>query len=191
MTEPLFNYLRLYRNISPEDQLVITRHLQCRSVSEGETLLREGKIARELFFIAKGVLKIVTTNAKGNDVTQFFLKENYFCTILHSFNDEEPAGESIVTACETELIVFKKDQLCDLYKILPWFKELIDGITQQTLLEKIKTRNAYMGEEAAVRYQRFISMQPDLALRVSLTDIASYLGITPQSLSRIRRKIRP
>jgi CRP/FNR family transcriptional regulator, anaerobic regulatory protein len=48
-----------------------------------------------------------------------------------------------------------------------------------------------MGEEAAVRYQRFISMQPDLALRVSLTDIASYLGITPQSLSRIRRKIRP
>jgi CRP-like cAMP-binding protein len=191
MTEPLFNYLRLYRNISPEDHLVINRHLQCRSVPEGETLLREGKIARELFFISKGVLKIVSTNAKGNDVTQFFLKENHFCTIVHSFNYEEPAGESIVAACEADLIVFNRERLWELYKVLPWFRQLIDSITQQTLLEKIKTRNAYMGEEAAVRYQRFITMQPELALRVSLTDIASYLGITPQSLSRIRRKMRP
>jgi CRP-like cAMP-binding protein len=187
MYDPLFTYLQLIRSFSPEEREIISSHLSFRTVPEGETLLREGHIARELFFICKGILKIVTTNTKDNYVTQFFLKENQFCTILNSFNNSEPAAESIVTAVDTELIVFSKDRLRELYKQLPYFEELIDKVTKQTLLEKIRMRNGYMGEEAAVRYEKFITRQPDIALRVSLTDIASYLGITPQSLSRIRR----
>jgi CRP-like cAMP-binding protein len=186
--ESLFKYLQRFRPISPEDQVTITRHLQHRSVQEGTTLLRKGKLAREIFFICQGILKIVTTNAKGNDITQFFLKENYFCTILGSFNSDQPAEESIIAACDTELLVFTKDSLWDLYKKLPWFRELINHVTQQTLIEKIRVRNGFMGEDAATRYQHFISLNPDIAQKVSLTDIASYLGITPQSLSRIRRQ---
>jgi CRP-like cAMP-binding protein len=68
-------------------------------------------------------------------------------------------------------------------------KSLIDEINQQRLLEKIKTRNAYLGLDSAARYRLFLNTQADIALRVSLTDIASYLGITPQSLSRIRKDL--
>ena len=57
-------------------------------------------------------------------------------------------------------------------------------------MEKIATRNAYMGEDATTRYLKFIQRQPEIALRVPLSDVASYLGITQQSLSRIRRNIR-
>jgi CRP/FNR family transcriptional regulator, anaerobic regulatory protein len=186
--ESFFKYLQSFRTISPDDQATITRQLQDRSVPEGTMLLKEGKLARELFFISQGILKIVTTNAKGNDVTQFFLKENTFCTILASFNSDQPAQESIIAATDAELLIFTKDSLRDLYQELPWFRELIDTATQKTLLEKIRIRNGFMGEEAATRYQRFLSLYPDIAQRVSLTDIASYLGITPQSLSRIRRQ---
>ncbi len=69
-------------------------------------------------------------------------------------------------------------------------KELITNITQQTLLEKIRVRNAYMGEDAATRYEKFLAKQPEIALRVPLGDVASYLGVTPQSLSRIRKNMR-
>jgi len=76
----------------------------------------------------------------------------------------------------------------DLYARLPYLRELIDGVIQKGLIEKINTRNAYLGLDSAARYQLFLSRQPEIATRVSLTDVASYLEVTPQSLSRIRRK---
>ena len=141
-------------------------------------------------FFCQGILKIVSVNGKGNEVTQFFVKEDHFCTILNSFNNQVPAHESIKAACDTDLIVFPREQLWQLYTQLPYFQSLINQITQQTLLAKIQVRNSYMGEDAATRYQQFLQQQPDIALRVPLSDVASYLGITQQSLSRIRKQIR-
>jgi CRP-like cAMP-binding protein len=65
----------------------------------------------------------------------------------------------------------------------------LDNITKQALLNKIALRNSYIGEDATTRYQKFIVQQSNIALRVSQTDIASYLSITKQSLSRIRKNI--
>jgi DNA-binding MarR family transcriptional regulator len=69
-------------------------------------------------------------------------------------------------------------------------KEIIEKINQQHLIEKVRVRNSYLGEDAENQYKLFIMQQPDIALRVPLKDIAGYLGITPQSLSRIRKNIR-
>jgi CRP-like cAMP-binding protein len=80
-----------------------------------------------------------------------------------------------------------KARLLELYKRLPYLGGLIDRITQQRLLDKIRIRNAYLGQDASSRYRLFMTQEPEIALRVPLNDIASYLGITPQSLSRIRR----
>ncbi|MDE1192820.1 MAG: Crp/Fnr family transcriptional regulator [Arachidicoccus sp.] len=184
------NFLKLFRNISATDEAIIADNLQTRNVNEYEILLQQGKTAKELFFICKGVLKIVSVNEKGKDVTQFFLKENQFCTVLNSFNNNVPANESIVAACNTELVLFSKEKLLQVYKAIPYFKESIHSITQQALLDKIAIRNSYLGEDAQTRYQKFILQQPEIALRVSLSDIASYLGITQQSLSRIRKNMR-
>ena len=189
MSNPLTIFLNLFRNIT-QDEEKIAAATERRKYNEGEVLLKEGSIAREMFFIIKGVLKITSVNEKGNDVTYFFLKENQFCTILKSFNDQAPAGEGIVAACDVEVLVIVKNKLLDLYRELPYMKELIGQIIQQRLLDKIEIRNAYLGSDAARRYELFIMREPDIALRVPLSDIASYLGITPQSLSRIRKNIR-
>ncbi|MGY0035621.1 Crp/Fnr family transcriptional regulator [Pedobacter sp. NJ-S-72] len=188
---PLFNFLKLFRDIPEQDEDIISQNIQFRKVTEGEILLQEGKLAKELFFVCNGILKIVSISEKGNPVTLFFLKEHRFCTILKSLSNGVPANESIVVAaCEVELIVFPKDRLLHLYTIIPYFKDLIGRIIQQGLLDKIQVRNSYMGEDATTRYQKFIAQQPDIALRVPLSDVAYYLGITQQSLSRIRKNIR-
>ena len=184
------NYLRLFKNIPSADEAIIESELGYRKVSEGEVLLNQGDFCREMFFICKGVLRIVSQNEKGNKMAYFFLKENQFCSILNSFNNNVPAIEGIEAACDTELIVLKKQKLASLYEKLPYLKELITGITTQALLDKIQVRNSYLGEDASLRYQNFLIRQPDIALRVSLSDIASYLGITQQSLSRIRKNMR-
>jgi len=169
---------------------LITSYFESNIFEEGDYLFRSGHIIREMFFICKGVLRIMVNNEKGIEVTHFFLKENQFCTILNSFNNEIPAQESIRAACKTEVLSIGKNRLHDLYKQLPWLQVLIGRITQQHLIDKIALRNTYLGLDSTERYKLFLAQQPEIALRVPLSDIASYLGITPQSLSRIRKNIR-
>jgi len=189
MSNPLISYLQLFGTISAEDQEMIEAATHFRIVKEGEILAGLGEVCREMFFICKGVLRIVKENEKGNEVTHFFLKENQFCTILHSFTNEVPTEESIRAACDAEVLIFRRNTLYALYQQLPGLKIIMDEIIQKALLEKVQIRNAYLGEDSTTRYKQFVMRQPDIAMRVPLTDVASYLGITPQSLSRIRKNI--
>ena len=182
-------FLNQFKEIPAADFELISQHLQHKDIVPGQVLLQQGKTAKELFFVATGILKIVSTSEKGNDVIQFFIKENKFCTILYSFNGGIVTHEGIVAATHGELLVFSKTSLDALYGKLPYFKTLVESITQQALLDKIQIRNSLMGEEATTRYHKFIANQPDIMLRVPLSDVASYLGITQQSLSRIRRNM--
>jgi CRP/FNR family transcriptional regulator, anaerobic regulatory protein len=189
MSNPLISYLQLFGTISAADQEMIEAATQFRVVKEGEVLAGSGTVCREMFFICKGVLRIVKENEKGNEVTHFFLKENQFCTILYSFTNQVPTEESILAACDAEVLIFRHNTLYALYEKLPRLKTIMDEIIQKALLEKIQIRNAYLGEDSTTRYRQFMMRQPDIALRVPLSDVASYLGITPQSLSRIRKNI--
>ncbi len=189
MPDPLITFLKKFRDVSPDEGLIMAAAEQ-RSYKEGEVLLKENTIPREIFFIYNGVLKITSVNDKGADVTYFFLKENQFCTILQSFQSQQPARESIVAACDVEVMAISRVKLYELYAQRPYIEELINSIVQRRLLEKIQIRNSYMGQDAATRYRIFMEQEPELALRVPLADIASYLCITPQSLSRIRKNIR-
>ena len=189
MDNPLIAYLQLFRLIPEKDRSEIVSSFEARTVKEGDSLFKGGKICREMFFISKGVLRIIVTNDKGVEVIHYFLNENQFCTILGSFNSGVPADESIQAACDTEVLAITRTGLLTLYGKIPYLKELIDQINQQRLLHKIRIRNSYLGLDSSARYQLFIMQQPDIALRVPLRDIASYLEITPQSLSRIRKNI--
>ena len=189
MTRALIDFLQLYRTISKKDQSAIENAFEYKSFKEGEFLTKPGRIVKHLFFICRGVLRIRKTNEEGAVSIHFFLKENQFCTILDSFNNEVIAEESIEAAHSADVLAISKIRLLELYQAVPWLKSLIDEITRQRLLEKIKTRNAYLGLDSTARYRLFLNTQADIALRVSLTDIASYLGITPQSLSRIRKDL--
>lgn len=161
-----------------------------RHVPEGTYLLQPGSTARELYFIVSGVLSIVVSHESGRDATSFFLTENKFCTILESFHRQVPAEEGIRAACDADLLVFRYDGLRALYASVPALERFIEQATRQTLLEKIRVRNTYLGLDASARYQQFLERQPDIVRRVALGDIAAYLEVTPQSLSRIRKNLQ-
>jgi CRP-like cAMP-binding protein len=186
----LVDLLNLFQPLSVTEVALIESAFEQRSVKEDEILFRAGGICRTLYFIVSGVLRIVNANEKGVMTTHHFLKDGQFCTILYSFRNQTQSLEGIEAACDCELIQISRDRLHALYKDLPWLSDIIDQIIEQTLLDKIAMQNAYHGQDAATRYRLFLTRQPELALRVTQQDIASYLGITPQSLSRIRRQQR-
>jgi CRP-like cAMP-binding protein len=190
MPASLIDCLQAAGPIPEADRAAILAAWQPRRVSEGETLFAAGHICQERFFIEEGVLRIMVQQPSGKEVTHFFLKEGQLCTILHSFENQVPAAESIQAACAAQVRAVTRARLDELYQQLPYLRAYVSQITQQALLEKIQTRNAYLGHDSTTRYQQFLQHQPDIALRVPLADVASYLGITPQSLSRIRKNIR-
>lgn len=188
--EPLFHTLEIFQKISFIEKEIICQNIEFRKVKEGEILLEEGAIATELFFICKGVLKLTNVSDKGNEVVHYFLDEGQFCSNLKSFNQNLVSNYRIQASYETEIVVFKRDKLFFLYRIISYFRELLAGICQRALFDNIQMRNSYLGDDATARYHKFIKQQPTIALRVTLSDTASYLGITQQSLSRIRKNAR-
>lgn len=186
----LIEFLSTFQNIPEADQALIADAVEHRVYKEGDVLFTPGRICRELFFICNGLIRIKIMQENGQEVLHSFIKENRFCSILNSFVNQVVAKESIEAACDLEVMVFNRDTLYDLYKKIPYLQHLITQITSQALMDKIALRNSYLGKDAETRYRAFIDEQSDIATRVSMSDIASYLGITPQSLSRIRKNLR-
>jgi CRP-like cAMP-binding protein len=190
MENELIAYLQLLRSIPPLDIEAISNKFRNRFYKEGDYLLEAGKICREMFFVCKGVLRIMSINEKAVELTHYFHQENSLCCIIQSFNDEIATPAAIQAACNTEVLYISKRDLLELYEQVPYLKGLIDHFIQQQLINKVNIRNMYLGEDAENKYKMFITQNPEIALRIPQNYIASYLGITPQSLSRIRKNIR-
>ncbi|MBF4488117.1 cyclic nucleotide-binding domain-containing protein [Flavobacterium sp. CSZ] len=186
----LISFLDQYHVFDQKEKELILDYFMQSSDKEADYLFHGGHVPDELFFISSGVLRILVQNEKGNSVTHFFLKENQFCTILNNFKNATVATESIQAACTAQVFRISKRQLEELYLKIPAIEAIIAQSIQETLLEKILIRNSYLGEDSTTKYRKFILQQPEIASRVSLSDIAAYLEITPQSLSRIRRNIK-
>ncbi|HLZ85990.1 MAG TPA: Crp/Fnr family transcriptional regulator [Puia sp.] len=188
--ESLITYIMSLRPLTGEEKTEITSHFQAGHFPEGDYLFRGGRVCTKLFFIVSGVVRLVAVNDKGVEVTHYFVGENQFCTNLASFTNETVAEDSIQCCSPAVILTIQKSQLLALYRKLPFMEDLIGQVNQQRLLEKIRLKNIYSGEDSAGRYRLFLSEQPEIAGRVPLSHVASYLNITPQSLSRIRRQMK-
>jgi CRP-like cAMP-binding protein len=188
--ESLITYITSLRPLTGEEKTVITSHFEVGHFTEGDYLFRGGRVCNKLFFIVSGVVRMVAVNDKGVEVTHFFVGANQFGTILASFNDETVAEDSIQCCSPVVALTIQKPQLLALYRKLPFMEDLIEKVHQLRLLEKIRLKNIYSGEDSTGRYRLFLNEQPEIAGRVPLSHLASYLNITPQSLSRIRRQLK-
>ncbi len=186
MSASLLAALQPFGSLSAADQHRFVAAWQERSATEGELLFRAGPPCPELFFIEQGVLRLVTRSRLGKEITQSFRWEGHFCTILPSFEAQVPTALSIQAACAVRVLAINRAQLEALYHQVSPLRVLFGQLTQHQVVEKLELHRAYLGLDAAARYETFLARQPEVARRVSQQMVASYLGITPQSLSRLR-----
>lgn len=190
MDNQLIEYLRQVKTVPEEDAQEICAHFDRQTYQEGSCLFEGNKVCRVFYFVCQGILRIATTKKNGTEATHYFHREGNFCTILQSFNDGTITDTGIYAACNAEVLAISKSKLQELYKRFPYLQDIVEELHRGQLLHKVNIRNTYLGEDAESRYKIFLQLQPDIALRVPLKDVASYLGITPQSLSRIRRNMQ-
>lgn len=155
---------------------------------KNDFMLKEGRTCNEYYYLESGFVRVYTFDPDGNDVTTAFAHSNQIVCELFSFFKRIPSGENIqcLTDCTAWFITF--DQLQTIFHAMPQFREfgrtiLINeyaSLKQRTLFTIRKT--------AEERYAHLLDTNPDIFQYAQLKNIASYLGITDTSLSRIRRE---
>ena len=152
-------------------------------------LLEEGEVAKKIFFVKKGCLRI-WRNHKGKEITSQFFFENEMVASIESIRTSRPSGINIETLEPSTLLVLSKKNFEMLLKDVPGIKDFMMEMTFKRFLHYSKLYVSFLENNPAERYKELLRNEPRIVQRVPQHYIASYLGITPVSLSRIRSKIR-
>jgi CRP-like cAMP-binding protein len=185
--ETFRQFIQDYTTLPDSDWNKISKCFEQRIIQRDEILLAEGKICRHLYFVESGLLRFYITKG-GNDITKFFTDAPYCFTSQVSFNSQKPATENIQAIEKSIVWQTTLQQANELLELKSWntfVRKLIQEVQYYTeqILQEVQT------ETAENRYEKMLKVNPTLLKRLPLKYLASYFGIAPQSLSRIRKKI--
>lgn len=162
---------------------------QERQLSKGEIFLRQGQVCKKIVFVTKGYLRTFFTK-DGIDINTDFTFENNFTTNLKSLRSSTPSETTIQAGETTSIYEFDKDMLLNLYKVSPEIESFGRNLLEQLLIAYDEHTSLFKIYSPIERYQYLLQNKPELLQRISLSQLASYLGIARETLSRIRKRKR-
>jgi CRP-like cAMP-binding protein len=159
------------------------------ALKKNDYFLEIGKKCNQVAFIKSGMLRIFYPNNKGDDTTCYFSLPKEFVTSFSSFTTGNPSIESIQAILPTELFVIDKQDLEILYEKIPATQEFGRKAAENLSIIMEKRISLFLNNSAEERYQFLLKHNPILIQTVPLQYLASYLGISPQHLSRLRKNL--
>ncbi|KAA1245577.1 Crp/Fnr family transcriptional regulator [Aquimarina sp. RZ0] len=188
-THQLIKYLETFGELSSKDKKIIIDQTYFQKLEIGETFIETGKTAHKIGFIIEGVFRYFFYDREGNEITSFFMMDNQFVTNIISFNELTPSSGTIMAETTCSVIIIDRNSWELLSDSIPAWNSIISAISSNTLLEKTNFQRQIINQDAKSAYLQFVEKYPTVIQRVPLIHIASFLGITKFSLSRIRKKI--
>lgn len=173
-----------------EDEIVsILKSCKIKKVKKDEFLLRENEHCKHTFFVEGGLLRQYSIDDKGKEHTISFAPKNWFVTDRESVYFNEASVYYIQALEDSEVVLIDEDFFLKLSKEFPSFTDFNNRLLHNHIRHLQNRINMLLSASAEQRYLEFVAMYPDILLRVPQTMIASYLGITPESLSRVRKEL--
>ena len=186
MYDLILKNISRFITLTPEEEQYFTSLLKLKKVKKKAYLLQEGDISRHQYFVNKGCLRTYTIDEKGLEHIIQFAIEDWWMGDMYSFLTQTPARFTIDALEDSELLCLEKNALEELYIKIPKFERFFRHLLQNAFVALQERIIANLSQPADERYCTFITKYPDMEKRLPLKQIASYLGITPESLSRIR-----
>ncbi|RZJ49684.1 MAG: Crp/Fnr family transcriptional regulator [Flavobacterium sp.] len=186
------NLLKVCNAIQPLSdalQKAIVTQTKVIQVKRKTCLLNAGEKSDAIYFIISGAARVYYLDKEGAETTSWFLFENEFLISVYSFFTGEPSFEYLETIEDCTLIMLNRNTLNELYLQYLEFNVIGRKLTEYYYIRNEKQANDLRMLTAKQRYQALLTSNPKLINRVSLGYIASYLGITQETLSRIRKQI--
>lgn len=187
--EALIQYLLQFGHLNQQQIDLVRSKGVLRELKKDGYYAEAGKIPREVIFLTEGIFRICYYNNKGDEITKYFIDENNFVVDINSYNQNIPSSEYAQAITDCKFVVLSKEAMKELSMTIIVWDDIINKITLKGLAEKVNKISTMMAEDATERYLNFFKKFPNLANRIPLSYLASYLGITQSSLSRIRKNI--
>jgi CRP-like cAMP-binding protein len=186
--EAVISAIRWFIPLTDEEEIIVRGLFSSRHLTAGEHFLEDGKVCRHVAFIEKGLVRYYM-NDEGQEKTMYFNKEGEFVCNYQSFVPQKPSIVAIQALEDTELAVIGFEDLQTLYARVSGGERFGRLAIEQVFLTSAEQLRSFYTDSPTARYQQFVRAYPSLVQRVPQYYIASYVGIKPQSLSRIRKRI--
>ncbi len=183
--EQLFTYFRKFNSLSKEAEDAIAEISNSITIKKNKDLQAIGHTCKTIYFIKKGVARIYYLN-DGIDITENFFFENNIIARVESLLTGKPSRKAIQILEDAEIISINANALFELYDRFPEIERLFRKIFEAAYVDTVNRIEGIQFHTAEERYKALLHEAPDVLKRVPLKYVASYLGITQVSLSRIR-----
>lgn len=162
-------------------------HFTEKSFRKGDFLIREGQTCHYVFFLRKGLVKLCSSNGDREFIMRFF-SESSFVTVFDSFTENFPSHFQIKALEHCEVLMLHRDKMEELCASNHAAETFFRKLVQWTASKMVSRLTEMLENDATARYRLFLKDNSNLLQRIQLGDLASYLGITQASLSKIRAK---
>jgi CRP-like cAMP-binding protein len=175
--------------LTSEQQELITGYLKPKKIRKKQFLLQEGDVCRMIAFVEKGALRAYSVDDQGNEHIIQFALEGWTVSDLYSFLTGEPATYAIEALEDSELVLIDRPSHEELLQKVPAYETYTRLQITGAYLAMQKRLTSIISASSEERYAALAELYPDILQRVPQHMIASYMGLKPETLSRVRRKI--
>lgn len=189
MFTSFWQFAQQFEPFSAAEKQLVQQKFVLLDVPAHHRLVGIGQRANYLYFVNRGCLRFYYPTADGQEITGFIFEEGGFAGVLESFFTQTPSQQVLETLEDCELLALSHADLEKLYQEVPRMNVLVRKILEQRMAYAQKVVASLILQSPEERYEALLRRQPQLLQRVPQKVLATYLGITPVSLSRIRKRI--
>jgi CRP-like cAMP-binding protein len=188
--DELFGYLLQFGALNQRQLDLIASKAAPLALAKDVYFLEAGHVSRRVGFLLEGVLRICYYDNKGAEITRNFIDELHLTTNLRGLEEGLASPEYVQAVTDCRLLVFTKHDWDELAHTIVGWSDMVHKMTSKHLHEKLARISPMVTQDASTRYREFLDHYPRLANRIPLSYLASFLGMTQSSLSRIRKNSR-
>jgi CRP-like cAMP-binding protein len=187
--ELLRKNIEQYIQVTDAEFEQFTVNFQLKKIKKKTFLLREGDTCKYEAFVTKGCFRIYYSDDKGDAQILYFATETWWATDIDSFTNQRPSTLNIEALEDSEVLLINKPDKDTLYETLPKVEKMFRIMNQKSLVTFQRRVISSLGKTADKRYLEFIEKYPELEQRLNQQQLAAYLGISHEFLSKIRKKL--
>lgn len=189
MDHHLLRFMEKNTSLSRDEILEIMKNMIVDTYSKGTILLRQGEVSDKCYFVLAGCIRQYTVGEDGKEVTINFFTEEQSVVIFKSYKQKIPSNYFLSCVEESKLLVGDLESEESMYTKFPELEKITRVIIEHNFGEEQDEKARFMGAVPEMRYRMLLEKRPALINRVPQHQLASYLGITPESLSRIKKRV--
>tara|TARA_R110002033_G_scaffold170514_1_gene213219 strand:+ start:10629 stop:11198 length:570 start_codon:yes stop_codon:yes gene_type:complete len=187
--QELEQYLKSQGKIEEEELQKIIKAFKPIKTTRNEMLCNIGQVCKHFYFIKKGCLRLYEIDAKGNEVTGYFALEDSIISANTSFILQKPSRDCLVSLEASELLVIHREEFFKLVDAVPQFANVYHQFLKFAFIHSQMRIYSFLGMEGIDKLKWVMEHEPKLLSRISSKAVASYLGMTNSTLSKLRAKL--